>query len=933
MAGNEVKVLFGSVDKLSPSIKKIGGLLADLTAISVTAAAAIATIHDSLKLAGEREQSLRKIEQTIKSTGGAAGLAAYELREMAEGFQDTTKFSSEMVATSQSVLLTFTKIGSETFPRATEAVLNMSEAFGTNMKEASIQLGKALNDPIKGVSALKEVGVSFTAEQSKMIEAMVETGDVAGAQGVILDELAVEFGGVASAAADTFSGSMVQAKNAMDDAKAALGEALLPAIASVALKMKDAAEDVEAFFRKFRENEADKAVRVLEEIGAAAEDIARAQAFAGLIRNAERFKDASGGVESVLRGIGEAVDFTAEQVATGTTLNRTYSTSFEDLAMSEGNLAGASDSAAEATAKINALLAEQDRLNAAAAASQEELAAKFREAGVEVGPLWEALQGISEIDDPMDTENLQQVTELMQRLRIATGDVTMAWAGSGEIAEDTYTELSRILAGYMEGMTSYHEVLKLVTELEQQRAALTEQKKTGNTGGGGDGGDDEEENPLSDKQRKDIEILTVMLDDFRLSDLEKQQSWYDMQLELLGDNEEAKLLLQEVYGERLNAMNDKARKLEEKHLIKELAEKKKRKDKELEEDKERKQQEFTNSRDALGNIGALAKLFGREGFEVAKAAAAGQATMDTYAAANKALATAPAGFQFLAAAAAVAAGMANVYQIMSQAPPAAHGGLEYVPEEQTYLLQQGERVLSPNQNAQLVDTLSTIQNSIAFSGVPGAADGGTPWGGPDDDTGGGIGATTPYNQVSDTWSIYNSLAWDIRKGRQSLDDVTMGMMGGPGSDWDRHSRHTALTDAITRQNLADMSEEERSRAIIMASPSSRARYLNLGGDQRVLVNGENMSVTDAIAYWDAQGAEEQNPYDTSPMQVTSDDVAGGGAPVAISTININPTNPESLKDITAEDWEEILMGGLAPAIESVARNGALSIPSNASMEV
>jgi hypothetical protein len=281
----------------------------------------------------------------------------------------------------------------------------------------------------------------------------------------------------------------------------------------------------------------------------------------------------------------------------------------------------------------------------------------------------------------------------------------------------------------------------------------------------------------------------------------------------------------------------------------------------------------------------------------------------------------------------VAAGIANVTQIMSQQPPVAHGGLEYVPEEQTYLLQQGERVLSPNQNAQLVDTLSTIQNSIAFSGVPGAADGGTPWGGPDDDTGGGIGATTPYNQVSDTWSIYNSLAWDIRKGRQSLDDVTMGMMGGPGSDWDRHSRHTALTDAITRQNLADMSEEERSRAIIMASPSSRARYLNLGGDQRVLVNGENMSVTDAIAYWDAQGAEEQNPYDTSPMQVTSDDVAGGGAPVAISTININPTNPESLKDITAEDWEEILMGGLAPAIESVARNGALSIPSNASMEV
>jgi hypothetical protein len=52
----------------------------------------------------------------------------------------------------------------------------MSVALGQDMSASAIQLGKALNDPIKGVTALQKVGVSFTQSQKDQIATLVESG-------------------------------------------------------------------------------------------------------------------------------------------------------------------------------------------------------------------------------------------------------------------------------------------------------------------------------------------------------------------------------------------------------------------------------------------------------------------------------------------------------------------------------------------------------------------------------------------------------------------------------------------------------------------------------------------------------------------------------------------------------------------------------------
>ena len=176
----------------------------------------------------EGENAVAQLDAVLKSTGGSAGVMRKDLLGMADQFQKTTKFTQEEVLAAESLLLTFTNIGKDTFPRATKAAGDMATALGTDMAGQSIALGKALNDPTKGITALTRVGVTFTAEQKKSIKTMQEHGDMAGAQTIILKELEKEFGGSAEAAGKTFSGQLEILKNAIGEVTESLASKFMP---------------------------------------------------------------------------------------------------------------------------------------------------------------------------------------------------------------------------------------------------------------------------------------------------------------------------------------------------------------------------------------------------------------------------------------------------------------------------------------------------------------------------------------------------------------------------------------------------------------------------------------------------------------------------------------------------------------------------------
>lgn len=164
-----------------------------------------------------QEQAFAQLEARIRSTGGASGYTARELASMAAELQKVTTFGDEAIMEMQGLLLTFTKVGRETFPRAQRAILDVATAMGTDLKSAALQVGKALNDPVAGISALSRSGIQFTRDQREMINTLTEAGQVAEAQGVILAELEKQFGGAARAARDTFGGSLRALRNTIGD--------------------------------------------------------------------------------------------------------------------------------------------------------------------------------------------------------------------------------------------------------------------------------------------------------------------------------------------------------------------------------------------------------------------------------------------------------------------------------------------------------------------------------------------------------------------------------------------------------------------------------------------------------------------------------------------------------------------------------------------
>jgi len=238
-------------------LKGLSSAFQSATGISLGAAAAFGAVVGALKFsidaASEAQRVMALTESTIKATGGAAGFTAEQIAALSLEESRLTGIEDEVVQSGNNMLLTFKNIAGDTFPRATRAMEDMAVAMnggnleGIDLKGTAIQLGKALNDPILGITALTRVGVSFTKEQKESIKAMVEMNDIAGAQAVILDELESEFGGAAVAAGDTFQGDVAKLKNELGNLGEIVGAEVIPSLADLAAHLTKVAIETQNF--------------------------------------------------------------------------------------------------------------------------------------------------------------------------------------------------------------------------------------------------------------------------------------------------------------------------------------------------------------------------------------------------------------------------------------------------------------------------------------------------------------------------------------------------------------------------------------------------------------------------------------------------------------------------------------------------------------
>lgn len=187
-------------------------------------------LADSVQQATEAARAQTKLEAVLKATGQAAGLNATEMKGLAKSLMDVTDIDDDVILNAEAILATFKEIKGDNFKEATKAALDMSAVLGGDLQGAALQVGKALNDPTEGLTALKRAGVSFTEQQKEVIKKLQATGDLAGAQKVILAELKAEFGGAGEAMANAAGHGLGRFALMIDNVKEDLGGKLLPTL-------------------------------------------------------------------------------------------------------------------------------------------------------------------------------------------------------------------------------------------------------------------------------------------------------------------------------------------------------------------------------------------------------------------------------------------------------------------------------------------------------------------------------------------------------------------------------------------------------------------------------------------------------------------------------------------------------------------------------
>ena len=207
-AANDVK---GSVVGLTGRMGPLGSALGAIgpAGLAVGAALAVVTLglKASIEQAAEAEQSYNRLQAVLRATGNTSGLSGKQIAGFADEIEASTLATAEQVQDAAGVMATFRSVTGDTFTRAITLAQDMSAVFGQDLRSSVTQLGKALENPAEGLTALRRIGILFTDSQKELIQSLVDTGKQAEAQKVILDALQSKVGGAGAGEATGLTGS------------------------------------------------------------------------------------------------------------------------------------------------------------------------------------------------------------------------------------------------------------------------------------------------------------------------------------------------------------------------------------------------------------------------------------------------------------------------------------------------------------------------------------------------------------------------------------------------------------------------------------------------------------------------------------------------------------------------------------------------------
>lgn len=168
----------------------------------------VALAVTSARAAAESRDAIAQVESRLASMGNASGKTSEQLQESAKQLQRLSTYDDDDILRNvTSALLTFGGVAGEQFDRAQRAAVDMATSLQMELQPATVMIGKAMNDPVKGITAMGRAGIQFTESQKDMIKSLHESGRTMEAQNIILAELERQFMGAGLAAREAVPGS------------------------------------------------------------------------------------------------------------------------------------------------------------------------------------------------------------------------------------------------------------------------------------------------------------------------------------------------------------------------------------------------------------------------------------------------------------------------------------------------------------------------------------------------------------------------------------------------------------------------------------------------------------------------------------------------------------------------------------------------------
>lgn len=209
--------LGGTAGRLSAVATIMNSVNAGTVALGVGIAGMTAAVYQSMTRFSEFEKQTFKIDALLQQTGYSSGQTADSIEEMSQRIARATLESTNGMREAAGVLLSFRSVAGSAFERTLEVASDLSAITGQDLKSSVIQLGKALEDPMTGMTALRRSGVSFTNSQKDMIVAMKDAGDTAGAQAAVLGLLEGQLGGAGAGQSRGLAGAVDSLSQSWDN--------------------------------------------------------------------------------------------------------------------------------------------------------------------------------------------------------------------------------------------------------------------------------------------------------------------------------------------------------------------------------------------------------------------------------------------------------------------------------------------------------------------------------------------------------------------------------------------------------------------------------------------------------------------------------------------------------------------------------------------